>query len=618
MRPVGADTAFEDMGKRSARKLPLVLGLNAAYHESAAAITRGFEVLFAAEEERYTREKHAKVARVTNPDQLPWFAIQDCLRAVNCRKLAEVDAVAYSLMPGKRLAMIGSDPYPVSEAVGFGSEWGERVFDHRVRSVEQIISAAAEVPSLRASFHFLPHHLAHAACAYYASGWESAAVLVVDGIGESATAWLGRGSQAGLEMIDEIPYPHSIGMLWERMAAYLGFGEYDAAKVMGLAAFGDPQRFAAAMDRLFHVDVGQVAKVPRTQTGCQPILPIVIDPALARFRAGDVAGLESLFGRRRQADESPTDARFADVAAALQKRTEDALLALACRLHRATGESKVVYSGGVALNCVANSRLERDGPFEAIHIYAAPHDAGTAIGAALETARRLVGPGSSPAGMAGPHLTPFLGGEFDDRAIDAALRRWGLDYERVSEPELRAASLLAEGRIIAWFQGRMEFGPRALGNRSLLADPRHPGIRERLNSRIKHRESFRPFAASVLEEEAAAWFEFPTARTGARASRDLMLLAYSVRPDARSRIPAVVHADGSCRIQTVNRQRQPRFHGLISAFCRLTGVPLVLNTSYNEQEPLVLTPDDALATFLKTHIDALFLNDRLVLLQKNG
>ena len=206
-----------------------------------------------------------------------------------------------------------------------------------------------------------------------------------------------------------------------------------------------------------------------------------------------------------------------------------------------------------------------------------------------------------------------MGGEFDDDAIDAAVARWGLAWERSPQPELRAASLLADGRIIGWFQGRMEFGPRALGNRSLLADPRHLAMRERLNRRIKHRESFRPFAASILEEEAEAWFEFPTARTGAKASRDLMLLAYPVRPEVRGQIPAVVHVDGTCRIQIVSPQRQPRFHRLISAFSQTTGVPLILNTSYNEQEPLVLTPDDALATFLKAGIDALFLNDRLVL-----
>jgi carbamoyltransferase len=598
------------MGKRSTRELPLVLGLNAAYHESAAAIIRGFEVVFAAEEERYTREKHTKVARVTNPDQLPWFAIRDCLRAANCTRLSDVDAVAYSLMPGKRVAMIRSDPYPISEFVGFGTEWGEHTFDHRVRSVPQIINTATEASSLDARFHFIPHHLAHAACAYYASGLKSAAVLVVDGIGESATTWLGKGSQAGLEMIEEIPYPHSIGMLWERMAVYLGFEEYDAAKVMGLAAFGDPQRFVAAMDRLFQVhDHGEP-----TLASWEP--PFVVNLDLARFRAGDVAGLESLFGRRRQLDESPTNARFADVAAALQKRTEDALLTIARRLKRATGESALAYSGGVALNCVANSRLERDGPFDVLHVYAAPHDAGTAIGAALETMRRIVQPSSTAAGIVGDSLTPFLGAEFDDDAIDTALARWGLIWEQVADPELRAASYLANGRIVAWFQGRMEFGPRALGNRSLLADPRHPGMRETLNSRIKQRESFRPFAASVLEEEAATWFEFPTDRVGAKVSRDLMLLAYSVRPDVRSLIPAIVHADGTCRIQTVNRHRQPRFYGLISAFYQMTGVPVVLNTSYNEHEPLVLTPDDALATFLRTPIDTLFLNDRLVVRQR--
>ena len=263
------------MDERGRKELPLVLGLNAAYHESAAAMVRGREVVFAAEEERYTREKHAKTARVTNPDQLPWFAIRDCLRAANCTKLSDVDAVAYSLMPGKRLAMIGSDPYPIGEAVGFRDRMGRADFrspgpqrrgDHR---------APPRSPSLRAGFHFMPHHLAHAACAFHASGLKSAAVLVVDGIGESATTWLGRGSPAGLEMIEEIPYPHSIGMLWERMAAYLGFGEYDAAKVMGLAAFGDPQRFAAAMDRLFHVpdDAGQVSSLSNTETGCKPSLP---------------------------------------------------------------------------------------------------------------------------------------------------------------------------------------------------------------------------------------------------------------------------------------------------------------------------------------------------------
>ena len=357
----------------------------------------------------------------------------------------------------------------------------------------------------------------------HASGLQSAAILVVDGIGEAATAWLGKGSRSGFEAIEEIPYPHSIGMLWERVAEYLGFGEQGGAKVMGLAAFGDPRRFAEAMDRLFRVNASA-----GTATASDA-LPFWIDVALARFRAGDVAGLESLFGPRRQGDQSPTDSRFADVAAALQRHTEDALLALARRLQQATGQSSLAYSGGVALNCVANSRLEREGPFDVLHVYAAPHDAGTAIGAALETSRRIAGHDHWLASAPGRCLTPFLGGEFDDDAIDAAIARWNLQSQRVADPELRAASLLAEGRIVAWFNGRMEFGPRALGNRSLLADPRSPETRRRLNSRVKHREPFRPFAASVLEEEAANWFELPAGGTGASSSRALMLFAYSLR-----------------------------------------------------------------------------------------
>jgi carbamoyltransferase len=587
-------------------KEPLVLGLNAAYHESAAAIVRGGKVLFAAEEERYTREKHAKTPRVSNPDQLPWFAIRDCLRAAGCH-LSDIDAVAYSLQPGRRLAMIGCDPYPIGDDVGFGSDWGERTFDQRVRRIPEIFA--------HAEFHFIPHHVAHAACAFHASGLPSAAILIADGIGESATTWLGRAGQEGAgmhegpKMIEEILYPHSIGMLWERVAVYLGFDEHDAAKVMGLAAFGDPRRFSAPLDRLFHVCPHcDLAPAPR-----QP--PFRIDAELARFRAGDVAGLESLFGKRREAGEPPTDARFADLAAALQRQTEDALLATARRLQRATGESRLVYGGGVALNCVANSRLEREGPFETMHVYSAPHDAGTAIGAALEAVRLISGRGPSVA--RGP-LTPLLGAEFEDDAIDYALERFGVAAERVADPESRAAELIAAGGIVGWFQGRMEFGPRALGNRSLLADPRDAGIRQRLNARIKRREPFRPFGASALEEEAANWFEFPAGRTGARDSRNLMLLVYPVRPNSRPLIPAVVHVDGTCRLQTVNSGRHPRFHRLISAFFARTGVPVVLNTSYNEQEPLVLTPEDALATFMKTDIDALFLNDRMVVRRKRG
>jgi carbamoyltransferase len=271
-----------------------------------------------------------------------------------------------------------------------------------------------------------------------------------------------------------------------------------------------------------------------------------------------------------------------------------------------------VYAGGVALNCVANARLERDGPFRSLFVLGAAHDAGTAVGAALDLTHREYAAPQQNADGAVCGLTPFLGTSYDDAIIDAALERWGFPAIRIDDPAGLAASLLADGQIVGWFQGRMELGPRALGHRSLLADPRRAQIRDTLNRRIKHRESFRPFGASILAEDIVDWIEIPTNRPGAASCRNLMILAYPVRPERAARIPAVVHQDGTCRLQMVDREQLPLFHELIRQFRKLSGVPLVLNTSFNDQEPLVASPDDALRTFATTEIDALFLGDRLV------
>ncbi len=270
--------------------------------------------------------------------------------------------------------------------------------------------------------------------------------------------------------------------------------------------------------------------------------------------------------------------------------------------------------GGVALNCVANGKLEKEGPFENLYIYGASHDAGTAVGAALECSRRLTGsPTKAFSIQQTIPLSPFLGPEYDESEIDQALFQAGLSFEILENPAEYAARLLAKGFIIGWVQGRLEFGPRALGHRSLLADPRRKNIKSLLNERIKHRELFRPFAASVLEEQAANWFELPKNRDGAQSSRDLMVLAYPVLKGRTHQIPGVVHQDGSCRIQTINQDRHPFFHDLVSNFANHTGIPLVLNTSFNDQEPLVATPEHAIETFQRTTIDALFLKNRLVL-----
>ena len=428
----------------------------------------------------------------------------------------------------------------------------------------------------------------------------------MDGIGEESTAWLGCGSARGLEQVEEVPYPHSIGMLWERVAVYLGFTEFDACKVMGLAAYGDHRRFAREFDLLFPIldrTGGSVGKDP---------LPFGVEPSLARLRSDDVRGLESLFGPRRGPEDSPTSSRFADVAAGLEHQTEEAVLALARRLSHATGERNLVFAGGVALNCVSNARLEREGPFRSLFLNGAAHDAGTAIGAAFDVAYPQ---GVSARESRGRRLcsqTPFLGSSFGSARVKAALERAGFPFETVANPAARAAALLAEGQIVGWFQGRMEFGPRALGHRSLLADPRREAVREQLNRRIKHRETFRPFGASVLAEDAEEWFTLPSDRDGAASCRNYMILAYSVRPERRALISAVVHHDGTCRVQVVDAKQNPLFHSLISRFRDLTGVPLVLNTSFNDQEPLVATPEDALKTFARSPFDFLFLEDQLV------
>jgi carbamoyltransferase len=584
----------------------LILGINSAYHESAAAIVRDGEVVCAIEEERLTRIKHAKTPSVSNPDELPWNAIRACLHAAEGATLRDVSVIAYSLEPGRRLALIDCDPYEIDDETGFGTGAGEEEFDRRVLSIPSALADAAGDNSVATRFQFIRHHRAHAASAFYASPFRRAAVLVIDGIGETSTAWLGRGEPRGLDAIEEIPFPHSIGMLWERFAVYLGFTEFDACKVMGLAAYGDPDRFRTQFDRLIPIvdpDGGRCG---------QDGPPFLIDPVLARFRAADLRGLESLFGPKRSREDPPELARFADVCAGLQRHTNLAVLALARRLARVTGESALVYSGGVALNCVSNARLEREGPFDALFIPGAAHDAGTALGAALAVAHQDDGTGHERIGIVPCEQSPYLGLSYDHRAIDAAIVRSGLPADVVADPAETAASLLADGQVVGWFQGRDEFGPRALGNRSLLADPRRAEVRATLNQRIKHREAFQPFGASVLAEDAAEWLLMPGDRPGAASCRHLMILAYPVRSARSALIPAVIHRDGTCRLQIVDASTAPLLHTLITRFRELTGVPLVLNTSFNDQEPLVATPDDALKTFSRTRIDVLFLGDRLV------
>jgi carbamoyltransferase len=560
-----------------------ILGINSAYHEPAACLLRdGVPVAFA-EEERFNRRKHGKAARVDNADELPWQAIDFALRQAGIG-MAEVDAIAYSLNPPKRLRNLEVEE-PV-EAGGWGSRAGEERFQCALRRVPPAIADRYGV-SLRGRFHWVDHHLCHAASAFLVSPFEEAAVMAVDGIGEFASAWLGHGQDSKLRQIAEIEYPHSLGFLWEKLAQFLGFGEYDAGKIMSLAGHGDPKSFAPAF----------VSLVRSNREG-----KLWLAADLLRFRSHDFKPLEMLLGPGR----NPGDAlkpRHADIAAALQKATDRALLDLAGALRQNTGSGRLCLAGGVALNCVSNRVLQESGLFGEIYIQPAAHDAGTALGAALACWCQQYGGVRS---FTMDH--PYLGPGYSEAELLAALEQCGLPYRRVADAAAEAAGRIADGAVVGWFQGRMEVGPRALGNRSLLADPRRAEMRAVLNEKIKHREPFQPFAPAVLAPRAAEWFRIP----GRSRSSDFMLFAWEVLAEQAPRIPAVIHADGTSRIQTVQTGTNPLFYRLISEFERRTGVPMVLNTSFNDSEPIVCSPGDALRTFRATQIDTLILGDFVV------
>jgi carbamoyltransferase len=550
-----------------------ILGINAVFHESSAAMVVDGEVVAACEEERFNRIKHAKEARVDNPHVLPEQAISYCLDQAGIRA-SEIDRVGYSFDPGIRRAEFRAEWWPDPQ---LEVEFLQRLGDVGA-AVDKVLGR-----KLGRAFTFVPHHVAHAASAYYPSGFDPAAILVIDGIGEAACSTLLRGDGAEIKTVETFAYPHSLGFVWEQASIHLGFSPYDASKVMGLAAYGDPDVLGRQFASIIQVGDDSYA----------------VDPARLGFPSADPRGFEELFGPRREPDAEILPQHM-HVAAALQAATDAAVAALLRRLERSVGLECLCVAGGVALNCVTNSLMRQVSAYSRIFIPSAPHDGGTAIGAALAVHCAETGKKPPPSGA-----TPYLGPHFNEREVVAAVKAAGLTPRRSKDAAREAADMIADGNIIGWFQGRMEFGPRALGNRSLLADPRRPDTRAILNRRIKHREDFRPFAPSVLAERADEWFDIglPT------ASHEYMLFACPTKPGQRDRIPAVLHHDGTARVQLVRREANPRFHALISHFFARTGVPIVLNTSFNDSEPIVCTPAHAIATFRSTGIDALFMGE---------
>jgi carbamoyltransferase len=560
-----------------------ILGINSAYHESSACLIKNGQIVAVAEEERFNRVKHAKPAKVNNPDELPINTINFCLEKARI-SLKELSYIGYSFAPEKRLKNI-----KVKEKVvegDWGSKSGEELFYQKLQEVPKKLAQLA-AQDISNKFHWIDHHLCHASSAFFVSPFKESAVLSVDGIGEFTTTYLGYGTGNKIKTIKEIEYPNSLGLFWEKYSKFLGFTEYDAAKVMGLAAYGNPSRYYNKLISLIEKSNGASFRLNNN---------------IIKFRVNDYSGLSRLLGRKRELNQV-IETRHADIAAALQKLTEEILLRIANYLYNQTKTKNLCIAGGVALNCVANRILQENSQFENIYIQPAAHDAGTAIGAAYFIWNQILGKARNYV-----MDNPFLGPEYSEHEIIEILNKNNLNYSYYCDIERITAKLVSSRKIVAWFQGRMEIGPRALGNRTLLADPRNPKIRDTLNTEVKHREYFRPFAPSVLAEKAEEWFKI----SKKSLSSDFMLFAYDVVEDKQNLIPAVIHIDGTSRIQTVREETNPKYHKLIQEFEKLTGVPVILNTSFNnDKEPIVCSPKDAVNTFLKTRIDYLVIGNYL-------
>ncbi|HXH08102.1 MAG TPA: carbamoyltransferase, partial [Vicinamibacterales bacterium] len=583
-----------------------ILGISAFYHDSAAALVRDGEIVAAAQEERFSRRKHDA--------GFPRAAIAYCLAEAGLG-VSDLRAVVFyekPLVKFERLleTSLAFAPRGLPSFLAAMPVWlRQKLFvkDLIRRELGRLDGAAG--PRAGPPILFSEHHEAHAASAFYPSPFDRAAILCIDGVGEWATtsAWVGCGER--ITPLWDIPFPHSLGLLYAAFTAFTGFRvNSDEYKLMGLAPYGEPRYVQAIYDCL--VDV-------------KPDGTFRLNLAYFDYCTGlsmTSRRFERLFGGPPRRPGAPITAREMDLARSIQVVTEEIMLRLARTLHRETGERYLCLAGGVALNCVANGRILREGPYEALWIQPAAGDAGGAIGAALLAWYGLEGGGRRPArpdAMRGARLGPA----FDRRDVEARLRAAGAVFTTVPDERLfdAVAADLAAGRVVGWFDGRMEFGPRALGARSILADPRDPGMQSLVNRKIKFRESFRPFAPAVLRERAAEYFELDT-------DSPYMLLTAPVRethripapPEAatltgldrlritRSTIPAVTHVDGSARIQTVDAGTHPRFHRLLKAFERRTGCGVLLNTSFNvRDEPIVCTPEDAYACFMRTELDRL-------------
>ena len=583
-----------------------ILGISAYYHDSAACLVRDGDIVAAAQEERFSRKKH--------DHRFPAAAVEYCLREAGIGP-EQLDFIAFYDKPLQKFERL-LETYLEYAPSGLRSFlmsmplWlREKIWtkDHITKSC-----------GTGAKVLFTEHHESHAASAFFPSPFQSAAILTIDGVGEWATSSYGRGDGNGVQLFAETRFPHSLGLLYSAFTYYTGFrvnsGEY---KVMGLAPYGEPTFVKPILDKL--IDVADDGSLRLSMEYFE----------FAQGLTMTNGAFDKLFGGPPRAAESQLTQREMDLARSIQDVTELCMLRMARHVHAETGEKALCMAGGVALNCVGNGRILREGPFEHIWIQPAAGDAGGALGAALSVWYQYLGNPRSAAASRGCQSDAmkgsYLGPKFSDEEAERYFRSVGASFKRLDDDEIvkETARRLADEKVVGWFHGRMEFGPRALGGRSILGDPRSPRMQSVMNLKIKFRESFRPFAPSVLRERVSDFFEMD-------CDSPYMLLVAPVRPELRyemtdkqqqlfgieklnvprSTIPAVTHVDYSARVQTVQREDNPRYHALLAEFDKLTGCPVLVNTSFNVRgEPIVGTPEHAYLCFMRTGIDTLVVDN---------
>jgi len=563
-----------------------VLGISCYYHDSAAALLKDGNVVAAVEEERFSREK--------NDDGFPKLAIDYCMKegGITGNDLACVAFYDKSVLKFERLLdnYIAVAPRGMTSFLDVIPKWL-----HRRLWVKEDIKK--HLGGYSGKIYFPEHHLSHAAYTFFTSPFSEAAILTVDGVGEWTTTSFGSAKDTSIKLTSDIRWPHSLGMLYSAFTYYLGFkvneGEY---KLMGLASYGKPKYYDLIMKEL--VDVKEDGSLHLNMK----YFAFTWDRVMVSQK------FEQLFGVPRRTEDSKTEQIHLDIGASAQLVLEEILLKMARHVHEKTGLNNLCLGGGVALNGVANYRILKEGPFDKIHIPPSPGDGGSAIGSAAYAYYSILNKERIIETDSASMITnnAYLGPQYSNDEIRSFLETYKIPYQRYEREDLlkQTAKLISEQNIVGWYQGRVEWGPRALGNRSILADPREANMKDILNEKIKHRESFRPFAPSILEEYVSEYFELDI------PSPYMLLVAKVKKPE---KIPAVTHVDGTGRLQTVSKIANPLYYDLISEFYKITGVPVIINTSMNVRgEPIVNTPEQAFDMLLKTDMDHIVMGDYII------